>query len=189
MDKPETAKEFIKHFIETLHPYDFYALYWLGAVLFFLLILIVILRAKEGLSAFLLLIFMSLTFFGFPTSYFLIHKYLYGTEYKIEYIKKMEFANVLVVKGVLTSSGEENITNCKLHTFITPPQDGFMENLQFMYLIKPLKKQSFEINELLEKGQSTDFKMKFTNFNSKKEINSSNIYIYKDCYNKNLNEL
>jgi hypothetical protein len=184
MDKVETAQELIQNFINTLHPYDYYAIYWLGAVLFFLIVLIILLRAKEGLAAFLMLIFMSIFFFGFVGTYFLIHKYLYGTTYKIDYIKQMKFANVLVLKGTLTSSGEENITDCKLHTFITPPQDGFMKNLQFLYAIKPLKKDTFIISENLEKGQSTEFKMKFLNFKYSKDINSSDIYIYRECFNK-----
>ena len=185
-EKIETLQETLINFSNTLHPYDFYAIYWLGAVIFLLLILIIILREKTGLSAFLMLIFMTLLFFGAPYLYLKIHKYLYGTEYKIEYIKQMKFANVLVVKGTLISTGEENITTCKLHSFVMPPQDGFMKNLQVLYAIKPLKRKMFQIEENLQKGETTDFKLKFSQFKSSQDINSSDIYIYRECFNKNL---
>jgi len=181
----EDIKEFIENFINTLHPYDLYAVYWLGAVIFFLIILMIIVREKAGLSAFLMLIFMTFLFFGTPFSYLKIHQYLYGTEYKIDYIKHMKFANVLVAKGKITSIGEDNITTCKLHTFVMPPQDGFMKKIQIFYAMKPLKKQTFIIEKNLQKGDSTEFKLKFVKFKYNEDINSSDIYIYRECFNKN----
>ena len=185
-EKVEGLRESILNFYSTLHPYDMYALYWLGAVLFFLIILIFIIREKVGLSTFLLIIFMTLLFFGAPISYLKIHHYLYGTKYEIDYIKHMKFANVLVVKGKLTSTGDENITNCNLHSFVMPPQDGFMKNLQVLYAIKPLKRKKITIEENLEKGDNTEFKIKYSNFKYKKDINSSDIYIYRECFNTNI---
>lgn len=184
MENKLSAKEILENFINTLHQYDFYALYWLGALIFFLLILIVIVREKEGLSAFLMLILLSLLFFGAPISYLKIHEYLYGTKYKITYIKQMKFANTLVVKGEITSTGESNISKCKLHTLILPPQDGFLKDIQILFAINPLKKDTFEIDELIEKGESTNFKLKFTKFKHNKDINASDIYIYRECFEK-----
>jgi len=188
MDNEKVAKlkEGLINFFDTLHPYDFYGLYWLGAVLIFLLILIVILRDKVGVSASLMLVFMMLIFFAPPFLYIKIHKYLYGTEYQIEYIKQMKFANVLVIKGKLISNGEANITNCKLHTFVMPPQDGFMKDFQILYAIKPLKKDTFDIDKPLENGETTEFKLKFTQFTYSKDINNSDIYIYRECFNNKL---
>ena len=99
----------------------------------------------------------------------------------------MKFANVMVIKGVFHSSGEENISECKFHTFILPPQeDGLKKKLEFLYVLRPLKKETFVIHENLSKGDSSEFKFKFINFKSAKDINSSDIYIYRECFNPNL---
>jgi hypothetical protein len=185
-EKIEPLKETLLNFYSTLHPYDFYSLYWLGGVAFFLMILIIMLRDKIAIAGFLLIIFLTSLTVGPFFVYFKMHDYLYGTNYKINYIKQMEFANVMIVKGDLTSYGEENITNCNFHSFVMPPQEGFMKSIQFLYAIKPIKRKSFKIDIDLQKGQTAEFKLKFTNFKYKKDINESDIYIYRECFNKDL---
>ncbi len=182
----ESLKEPLSAFIQTLHPYDFYALYWLGGVAFFSLVLILLLKNHHTISGFLLLIFLS-TFTVAPfVSYYFIHKYLYGTSYKLDYIKQMQFADALFIKGTLTSTGKEEITRCRLHTFVMPPQEGFMKNLQPLWVLKPIKREKFEIEERILPNNSAEFQLKYTNFKYSKEINESDIYIYRECFSEAL---
>jgi len=180
----ESLKEPLSAFIQTLHPYDFYSLYWLGAVAFFSLILTIILRNRPTMAGFLLLIFLS-TFTVAPfVNYYFIHQYLYGTSYKLDYIKQMQFADVLLIRGTITSTGKEEITRCRLHTFVMPPQEGFMKNLQPLWVLKPIKREKFEIEERIQPNNSAEFQIKFTNFRYSKEINESDIYIYRECFSE-----
>ena len=89
----------VKEFLNTLHPYDLYGLYWLVGVIFLLFILAILLRKNPIASVSLLLISFLMIFITPPFIYFKVHKYLYGTDYNITYLKQMKFANVLVVQG------------------------------------------------------------------------------------------
>jgi hypothetical protein len=186
MSKAE-IRDLIDNFVATLHIYDIFAMLWLGLVLLLIAILVIIFRKNVKIVAGLTLLFLILTFFAPPTLYILTHKYLYGTEYTINYIKQMKFANVMVVKGTFRSNGEANISECRFHTFILPPQkDGLKKELEFLYVLRPLRKETFVIHENLSKGETAEFKFKFVNFKSAKDINSSDIYIYRECFNPNL---
>jgi Txe/YoeB family toxin of Txe-Axe toxin-antitoxin module len=67
-----------------------------------------------------------------------------------------------------------------------PPQNGFLKNLQVLYAVKPIQRRTFTIENSFEPQATTEFKMKFTGFKYSREINSSDIYIYRQCYNKEL---
>ena len=177
----------VKEFLNTLHPYDLYGLYWLGGVIFLLFILAILLRKNPITSVSLLLISFLMIFITPPFIYFKVHKYLYGTDYNITYLKQMKFANVLVIQGEIKNVGEENITKCNLYTFVTPPQDGFLKNLEPLFVLNPIKKKVVVLDEDINVGETTEFKVKFINFKSTKDINSSDIYIYRECYNENIN--
>jgi hypothetical protein len=176
--------EVINSFLDTLHKYDYFAFYWLGAVAFFALIFALVISAKKPtLSGFMLLLVILAVFVGPFFTYSKIHDYLYGTDVKLTYIKQMKFADVLLLRGTLTSYGEERIDKCRLHTFVVPPQEGFKESLEPLFLLKPLKKKSLVFETELNKGDtSKEFIIKFTNFKHSKEINSSHIYIYPECF-------
>ena len=182
----ESVKTTILHFLETLHIYDLYGFYWLSGVAILLLILALLLRRNQTIMGLLLIMFLYVIFLGPPLIYIQIHNYLYGTKYNIDYVRQMKFAPVMVIRGTITNMGEENITKCKMHTYVLPPQEGFMKNLQFLYLIKPVDKRIFVMEKPIPKGETTDFKLRFTDFRYPKEINSSDIYIYRECWNEEL---
>jgi hypothetical protein len=176
--------EIINSFLDTLHKYDYFAFYWLGAVAFFALIFALVVSSKKPtLSGLMLLLVIFSAFVGPFLTYFKIHDYLYGTNVKLTYIKQMQFADILLLRGKLTSYGNEQIDKCRLHTFVVPPQEGFKESLEPIFLLKPLKKMTKTFETELKKGDtSKEFVIKFTNFKHSKEINSSHIYIYPECF-------
>jgi hypothetical protein len=179
----EKIQQSILQFVATLHPYDYYGLIWLLVVLFFLLVFIYLIREKVALASILSILFFALLIGGPPGIYYMVHKYLYATKYSIEYVRQMHFAKVLIIKGSLQLIGkEDSVDQCKLYFFVLPKLDGFKENLKYLYFLKPLKKGSLLLNKKLEKGDELEFKMKFYNFVYSKEINSSDIYIYRNCY-------
>jgi hypothetical protein len=181
MDKIEQLREIIFSFVSNLHDYDFYALYWLGALIFFSFLLAVLVK-KSWLANILVLVgFVSMVFGPF-VSYFVIHKYLYGTEMEINYVRQMEFADVLIVRGKFTAQGEEDISECRFHTFVTPPQDGFFEYIQPLLVLNPIARKTETLEIPLQKGESSDFKIKFKEFKHHKELNASDIYIYRECF-------
>jgi len=186
LEKVESVNVVLRHFYDTLHPYDLYAFYWIISVATLLFILIILLRKNLVASLLTFLFLFLFIFFVPPIAYLEIHKYLYGTKYKITYLKQMKFADVMIIQGELKNIGDENITECRLHTYILPPQDGFMKNLQFIYLIKPIKKGIFVVEKKINVGESVDFKLKINHFKYSKELNSSDIYIYRECYNTNI---
>ena len=96
----------------------------------------------------------------------------------------MKFADVLFIKGTLTSIGKEEITRCYLHTFVMPPKEGFLKTLQPLWALKPIQREKFEIEQRIKNKESTEFQLKFTNFKYSKDINDSDIYIYRECFNE-----
>ncbi len=183
-EKIEAIKESLKAFYSTLHPYDFYSFYWLGGIAFVSLILIILLRNNHTITGLLTIIFLSTFTIAPIVNYYFIHQYLYGTTYKLDYLKQMKFADVLFIKGTLTSIGKEEITRCYLHTFVMPPKEGFLKTLQPLWALKPIQREKFEIEQRIKNKESTEFQLKFTNFKYSKDINDSDIYIYRECFNE-----
>jgi hypothetical protein len=175
-------KELVNNFVNTLHQYDYYAFYWLGALAFISIIFALIVQKKQTLSGLLLLTAILSIFVGPFVSYFKVHNYLYGTDIELTYVKKMQFADVLLIRGKITAKGEEDITKCRLHTFVTPRQEGVMRDLQSLFVLNPLKRKVEVLEKELKKGESSTFKIKFKNFKTSKDVNSSDIYIYPECF-------
>jgi hypothetical protein len=181
----ENFKGVLQAFIQTLHQYDYYAFYWLGAVAFFALLLALVVSVKKPtLSAMMLLVMILTVFVGPFITYKQIHNYLYGTNVELTYIKQMQFADVLLLRGKITSYGEERIDKCRLHTFVIPPQDGFLENIEPLFVLNPIKKKTTVVETQMENGDSEKFMIKFKDFKHSKEINSSHIYIYPECFSE-----
>ena len=148
-EKIEAIKESLKAFYSTLHPYDFYSFYWLGGIAFVSLILIILLRNNHTITGLLTIIFLSTFTIAPIVNYYFIHQYLYGTTYKLDYLKQMKFADVLFIKGTLTSIGKEEITRCYLHTFVMP-QRGILKTLQPLWALKLFNEKNSKLNKELK---------------------------------------
>jgi hypothetical protein len=179
----EQVREKVLGVIESFHQYDYIAFTLIIALFFMLIILSIALREKKGLALSIIFFSVMLLIVGPVLSYFKVHNTLYGTDYNLTVVKRLTFTDVLLIRGEIEATGSEPLQKCDITTYITRQPDDFFENYQELYLLKPLHKrsQTLYFEENLTKGDKHPFRVRVAPYTYSKEINSSHIFIYRNC--------
>jgi hypothetical protein len=179
----EQIREKVLGVVDSFHQYDYIAFTLIIALFFMLIILSIVIRERKGLALSIIFLSVVLLTVGPILSYFKVHSTLYGTDYNLTVVKRLNFTDVLLIRGEIEAQGSEPLQKCDITTYITRQPDSFLEGYQELYLLKPLHKRSqtlyFEDN--LTKGEKHPFRVRVAPYTYSKEINSSHIFIYRNC--------
>ena len=179
----ELLREKVEAIVNTFHQYDYIAFSLIIALFFMLIILAIVLREKKGLAMLIVLISL-VTIIVMPVvSYFKIHDTLYGTDYELTVVKRLNFTDVMLIRGEIEATGSEPLQSCDITTYVTRQPESFLSDYQYLYLLKPLHKrtQKLYFEDNLTKGEKFPFRVRVAPYTYSKEINSSHIFIYRNC--------
>ncbi len=165
------VKSSIQSLIHSFHLYD-YILFGVSAGLFLLILLLaIVLRHRTVVSLMLILFAFIVIVTGPVAGYLFIHNTLYKTEISELVIKKLEFSEAVLIKGVLNNHGKQPFHSCTIKASAYRGANNMLEELIFP--LKPFMKTSIIQNKQLDVNASSDFKLLLEPFTYSKEYNIS----------------
>ncbi len=164
-------KQRITDYIQHLTIYDYFAISWVG-VFFIFMMMIVFLNIKKRTKFAISLFLISLVLVTFSPIF--IKLYFDKTVRKVEIldqkITKLNFANMLIIKGKLQNQGKIDYKKCRVFTKVVKKNKNKYKNI--LNNLKPLRNMSIVINQKLKKENKESFRivMKNFKFNSPYEV-------------------
>ncbi|HIC43387.1 MAG TPA: DUF2393 domain-containing protein [Sulfurimonas sp.] len=161
----------MQDFIETLHVYDYILFALSGSIFLTLLFLAILIRDKIRPSLLLILLSFIILIAGPIIGYQFIHSTLYKTKISELSIKKLEFSQAVVIKGILTNLGKQSFKKCKISSSAYKGANNFVEEIIFP--LKPFIKESIVKDDIIDINDSIKFKLLLEPFTYTNEYNIS----------------
>ena len=161
----------MQDFIETLHVYDYILFALSGSIFLTLLFLAILIRDKTRPSLLLILLSFIILIAGPIIGYQFIHSTLYKTKISELSIKKLEFSQAVVIKGILTNLGKQSFKKCKISSSAYKGANNFVEEIIFP--LKPFIKGSIVKDDIIDINDSIKFKLLLEPFTYTNEYNIS----------------
>jgi len=160
----------ITAFINNLIIYDYVLFGSVFALFILFIVLAILLRRKQGISIFLVLLSFATLFVGPTFGYTQMHKYLFKNDLILTTQKKLSFTKAVVIKGTISNSSKFDSINCKIDVGAYKVTGNEMKD--FIFKFKPFKKATLLENNI-SKGEVREFKMFIEPFTYSKEYNIS----------------
>jgi len=160
-----TLKQRVLDYIHHLSTYDYIAYGWfLGVMLGFLLLAVILAGKKPKTSTFFLfIVLLSIMIGPFGLKYGL-DKTIRNAEIVDENITELPFSQNLVVLGAIQNSGKIDYQKCRV--FVNVLRDDPNEYKQILYTFKPIRKKTIVIDQNINKGEQMKYKVVLGNFKS-----------------------
>ena len=159
-------KQRITDYIQHLTIYDYFAISWVG-VFFFFIMMIVFLNIKKRTKFSISLLLISLILVAFSPIF--IKLYFDKTVRKVEIlnqkITKLNFANMLIIKGKLQKKNKIDYKKCRIFTKVVKKDENKYKNI--LNNLKPLRKMSILLDRELKKENKERFKIVMKDFDLK----------------------
>ena len=159
-------KQRIIDYIHHLTIYDYFALSWVG-VFFIFIMMIVLLNIKKRTKFAISFFLVSLVLIVFSPIF--IKLYFDKTVRKVEIlnqkITKLNFANMLIIKGKLQNKGKIDYKKCRIFTKVIKKDENKYKNI--INNLKPLRKMSILLDRELKKEEKERFKIVMKDFDLK----------------------
>ncbi len=159
-------KQRVLDYIHHLTIYDYFALSWVG-VFFLFVMMIAFLNIKKRASLAISILLISFVLVAFSPIF--IKLYFDKTVRKVEIlnqkITKLNFANMLIIKGSLQNQGKIDYKKCRIFTKVVKKDENKYKNI--LNNLKPLRKKSILLDRELKKEEKERFKIVMKDFNLK----------------------
>jgi quinol-cytochrome oxidoreductase complex cytochrome b subunit len=174
----DTFKSHLITYINHFTVYDYVAYAWL-ILIFFLTILLSIFIAKKSpiCSILIFLVSLALLFVAPFVIKSYLDDYLRPTQNKTILVKKLTFSDALVVTGEITNTSKIDYSTCSIDISVLKHENSYIKNI--VSKLKPLRKKTISINELLEVNTTKELRVVFDNYTYNKDVNVS---INSQCY-------
>ena len=160
----------IADYLHHLTNYDYIAYGWLLGVLVGFLLLAIALAGKSPKTALFMILLVLLLMVPGP---FLMKYALDQTVRKTELTDlnttQLSYAKNLIVLGKIKNRGRIDMEGCRVFADVVKLDSNRYK--QFLYKLKPLRKQMLKIEKKLPKGEEMPYRIVFDNFDLKKKYN------------------
>ncbi len=167
---PIQIKARIADYLHHLTNYDYIAYGWLLGVLVGFLLLAIALAGRSPKTALFMIFLVLLLMVPGP---FLMKYALDQTVRKTALTDlnttQLSYAKNLIVLGKIENRGRIDMQGCRV--FVDVVKQDPNKYKQFLYRLKPLRKQMLKIEKKLPKGGAMPYKIVFDNFDLKKKYN------------------
>ncbi len=171
-------KRDIINYITHLSIYDYISYVWVLLLFILVLTLSIIISNKRPILS-IFLIFFNFVFLVFSPLFIdiLMQKSVKKSKVIIEKQEFLHYGNSFIVEGKVKNLGKIDFKECKIKVKIYKFSKNFLK--KYFYLLKPLRKKTIWIKDLIPKKGQKGFRVVIDKINYKKDLNIS---VKAECY-------
>lgn len=157
---------------------DYMAFIWFLTLAFLFLILGIILLRRYTILGFMIIFTVIVICVAGPfTIKWYLNNALREVKTQISSTKQLNFSDTFIIEGNITNLSKRDFSTCKLYIGIYK----FSKNKYKQYIneLKPARKYTKNIDKILQKNQTTDFKFVLNDFKISPDVN---ITALSECY-------